>query len=90
MILILKKRVDSSQCPCARRSLEVGAQRPSPGSVGKLRISSEMKYKLEMVTANHSLRSTNKPNNRPPPIPNMTPPAKLDTDRKMLLQQQLG
>ncbi|KAG8264185.1 Belongs to the TRAFAC class myosin-kinesin ATPase super [Homalodisca vitripennis] len=69
--------------------------KPSVGSVGKLRISSEMKYKLEMVTANHSLRSTTKSNQRPP-APHITPhltspgPAKIDTDRKLLLQQQLA
>lgn len=71
--------------------MEVGASRPSPGSVGKLRISNEMKHKLEMVTANHSLRSTTgKP--RPQAMNNMpTPPAgKLDSDRRLLLQQQLG
>jgi hypothetical protein len=38
------------------RAFEVGAARPSPGSIGKLHISSEMRTKLEMVTANHSLR----------------------------------
>lgn len=73
------------------KSLEVGASRPSPGSVGKLRISNEMKHKLEMVTANHSLRSTTgKP--RPQAMNNMpTPPTgKLDSDRRLLLQQQLG
>ncbi|XP_054281634.1 unconventional myosin-XV-like isoform X2 [Macrosteles quadrilineatus] len=78
----------------AIKSLEVGAQRPSPGSVGKLRISSEMKYKLEMVTANHSLRSTGRPAHRAPPIPDMTPPTpgptKLDNHRKNLLAQQLA
>lgn len=74
------------------KSLEVGASRPSPGSVGKLRISNEMKHKLEMVTANHSLRSsTGKP--RPQAMNNMPTPStagKLDTDRRLLLQQQLG
>lgn len=74
------------------KSLEIGASRPSPGSVGKLRISNEMKHKLEMVTANHSLRSSNgKP--RPQAMNNMPmPPAagKIDTDRRLLLQQQLG
>ncbi|XP_060860512.1 unconventional myosin-XV isoform X5 [Metopolophium dirhodum] len=75
------------------KSLEVGALRPSPGSVGKLRISNEMKHKLEMVTANHSLRSTtSKPrpqamNNMPTPLPTT---GKLDTDRRLLLQQQLA
>lgn len=68
------------------KSLEVGASRPSPGSVGKLRISSEMKHKLEMVTANHSLRSTDGKNQR-----TALPPAnKLDSDRRLLLQQQLA
>ncbi|XP_065213017.1 unconventional myosin-XV isoform X2 [Planococcus citri] len=72
------------------KSLEVGSARPSPGSVGKLRISNEMKHKLELVTANHSLRSTGKP--RPPAIPNMqnNQTGKLDSDRRLLLQQQLA
>lgn len=49
-----------------------------------------MKHKLELVTANHSLRSTGKP--RPPAIPNMqgNQTGKLDSDRRLLLQQQLG
>ncbi|BES99216.1 MyTH4 domain [Nesidiocoris tenuis] len=72
------------------KSFEIGAQRPSPGSVGKLRISNEMKHKLEMVTANHSLRSTSSRANPPPPLPNMNPPAKLDMDRRNLLQTQLA
>lgn len=71
------------------KSLEVGAQRPSPGSVGKLRISNEMKHKLEMVTANHSLRSTS--SRAPPSLPNIgNAPAKLDLDRRNLLQNQLA
>uniref|UniRef100_A0A8D9AYW5 Unconventional myosin-XV n=1 Tax=Cacopsylla melanoneura TaxID=428564 RepID=A0A8D9AYW5_9HEMI len=69
------------------KSLEVGASRPSPGSVGKLRISNEMKHKLEMVTANHSLRSTDGKNQRPSALPVAN---KLDSDRRMLLQQQLA
>lgn len=74
----------------SHRSLEVGSTRPSPGSVGKLRISNEMKHKLELVTANHSLRSTGKP--RPTAIPSMQSgqTGKLDSDRRLLLQQQLG
>ncbi|XP_014248612.2 unconventional myosin-XV isoform X2 [Cimex lectularius] len=71
------------------KTFEIGAQRPSPGSVGKLRISNEMKHKLEMVTANHSLRSTSS-RAPPPPLPNMNPPAKLDSDRRNLLQHQLA
>lgn len=84
-----KEQIDVNKS--SYKSLEVGASRPSPGSVGKLRISNEMKHKLEMVTANHSLRSsTSKP--RPQAMNNMpTPPTgKLDTDRRLLLQQQLG
>ncbi|XP_026679337.1 uncharacterized protein LOC103509128, partial [Diaphorina citri] len=72
------------------KSLEVGAARPSPGSVGKLRISSEMKSKLEMVTANHSLRSTDGKNQRPSALPSAMAPNKLDSDRRLLLQQQLA
>ncbi|XP_073998346.1 unconventional myosin 10A isoform X4 [Rhodnius prolixus] len=71
------------------KTMEATGQKASPGSVGKLRISNEMKHKLEMVTANHSLRSTS---SRAPalPLPNMNPPAKLDSDRRNLLQHQLA
>lgn len=34
-----------------RRSFEIGADRPPPGSVGKLKLSSEMRQRLEQVTA---------------------------------------
>lgn len=37
-----------------------GNERPLPGSIGKLRISSEMKAKLEQLTMDHSVRSSNK------------------------------
>lgn len=71
------------------RAFEVGAQRPTPGSIGKLRISSEMRYKLEMVTSTHSVRSTNKPEK--PALPNMNPPPKkIEDNRRLLLEQQLG
>lgn len=68
----------------------MGSARPKPGSIGKLRISNEMKHKLELVTANHSLRSAGKP--RPPAIPNLqsSQTGKLDSERRLLLQQQLG
>ena len=75
---------------CSLRTPENGPGRPSPGSIGKLRISNEMKHKLEMVTANHSLRSSSSSRPPPLPMPNMTPPAKLDSDRRLLLQHQLG
>lgn len=73
------------------RAFEVGAQRPSPGSIGKLRISSEMRHKLEMVTANHSVRSTSKPE-KPSlsQVPMGPMPKKLEDNRRLLLEQQLG
>lgn len=37
-----------------RRSFEIGADRPPPGSVGKLKLSSEMRQRLEQVTAGKS------------------------------------
>lgn len=37
-----------------------GETRPDPGSIGKLRISSEMKAKLEQMTMDHSVRSSHK------------------------------
>lgn len=68
----------------SRRSFEIGAERPPPGSVGKLKLSSEMRQRLEQVTAGHSVRSTtsNKSEQRAP--------AKLEDARKMMLQQQLS
>jgi hypothetical protein len=49
-----------------------------------------MKSKLEMVTANHSLRSTDGKNQRPSALPSAMAPNKLDSDRRLLLQQQLA
>ncbi|XP_060661675.1 LOW QUALITY PROTEIN: unconventional myosin-XV [Drosophila nasuta] len=68
----------------AKKSFEIGADRPPPGSVGKLKLSSEMRQRLEQVTAGHSVRSTvsNKSEQRAP--------AKLEDTRKLMLQQQLG
>ncbi|CAH0384305.1 unnamed protein product [Bemisia tabaci] len=66
------------------KSLDTTLTKPTAaGSIGKLRISNEMKHKLELVTANHSLRSTNKTTSRPSAN-------KLDSDRRLLLQQQLA
>ncbi|KAJ1528092.1 hypothetical protein ONE63_008008 [Megalurothrips usitatus] len=71
----------------------------SPSSVGKLRISSEMRSKLELVTANHSLRSTTKTEKPALSLlnnmqPNGGPPqrtvSKLEDNRKLLLEQQLA
>lgn len=66
-----------------KRTFEIGASRPSPGSVGKLKLSSEMKKRLEMVTANHSVRSTSS-TDKPTRTVN-----KLEDTRKMMLEQQL-
>lgn len=65
----------------SKRSFEIGASRPSPGSIGKLKLSSEMKQRLEMVTANHSVRSTKE---QPTRTVN-----KLEDTRKLMLEQQL-
>ncbi|GLH06473.1 Unconventional myosin IC [Gryllus bimaculatus] len=76
----------------AIKAFEVGAARPSPGSIGKLKISCEMRTKLEMVTANHSLRATNKPE-KPGVIPSKRddkPVKKLEDNRRLLLEQQLA
>ncbi|XP_057659116.1 myosin-VIIa [Diorhabda carinulata] len=66
-----------------KRAFEIGAARPSPGSVGKLKLSSEMKKRLEMVTANHSVRSSSS-TDKPTRAVN-----KLEDTRKMMLEQQL-
>lgn len=67
-----------------RRSFEIGADRPSPGSVGKLKLSSEMRQRLEQVTAGHSVRSSTSTKS------DLRAPAKLEDARKMMLQQQLS
>lgn len=67
----------------ARRSFEIGAERPPPGSVGKLKLSSEMRQRLEQVTAGHSVRSTTSTQS------DQRAPAKLEDARRMMLQQQL-
>lgn len=68
-----------------RRSFEVGAERP-PHPPGKLKLSSEMRLRLEQVTAGHSVRSsTSNKSDRPERTP-----VKLDDARRMMLEQQLG
>lgn len=69
----------------SKRSFEIGASRPSPGSVGKLKLSSEMRQRLEKVTANHSVRSTSSKVEKPARAVN-----KLEDTRKMMLEQQLA
>ncbi|CAG9785914.1 unnamed protein product [Diatraea saccharalis] len=68
----------------ARRSFEIGAQRPSPGSVGKLKLSSEMRQRLERVTANHSVRSSSSAADTPRTV------NKLEDTRRLMLERQLG
>ncbi|XP_075156063.1 unconventional myosin 10A isoform X1 [Haematobia irritans] len=67
-----------------KKSFEIGADRPPPGSVGKLKLSSEMRQRLEQVTAGHSVRSTVSTKSE------QRTPAKLEDTRKMMLQQQLS
>lgn len=68
----------------SRRSFEIGADRPPPGSVGKLKLSSEMRQRLEQVTSGHSVRSSTSTQS------DKRAPAKLEDARKMMLQQQLS
>ncbi|XP_037913894.1 unconventional myosin-XV isoform X1 [Hermetia illucens] len=68
----------------SKRSFEIGAERPPPGSVGKLKLSSEMRQRLEQVTAGHSVRSSTSARSE------QRAPAKLEDARKMMLQQQLS
>ncbi|XP_045475987.1 unconventional myosin-XV isoform X2 [Harmonia axyridis] len=69
----------------AKRSFDIGASRPSPGSVGKLKLSSEMRQRLEQVTANHSVRSSSSNVEKP-----KRTVSKLEDTRKMMLEQQLA
>ncbi|XP_055923288.1 unconventional myosin-XV [Eupeodes corollae] len=68
----------------SRKSFEIGADRPSPGTVGKLKLSSEMRQRLEQVTAGHSVRSSISTKSE------QRAPAKLEDTRKLMLQQQLS
>jgi myosin XV len=70
-----------------KRSFDIGAERPIPNSVGKLKLSTEMRQRLEQVTAGHSVRSTT--SNRSD-MASEKQPVKLDEARKMMLEQQLG
>lgn len=67
-----------------KRSFEIGAERPSPNSVGKLKLSNEMRQRLEQVTAGHSVRSTSN-SDKPDRAP-----AKLEDARRMMLETQLA
>lgn len=70
----------------SRRSFEIGADRPTPGSVGKLKLSSEMRQRLEQVTAGHSVRSSTSTTSGN----DLRAPNKLEDARRMMLQQQLS
>ncbi|XP_064478725.1 unconventional myosin-XV-like isoform X2 [Ornithodoros turicata] len=59
-----------------------------PGSIGKIRISSEMKAKLEQLTIDHSVRS--KTSTHKESRGRILPAPKLDEDRKRALEKQLG
>lgn len=82
---IVQHNERNAKISSSRRSFDVGANRPSPGSVGKLKLSSEMRQRLEQVTANHSVRSTSSKQDKPARVIN-----KLEDTRKMMLEQQLG
>lgn len=72
-----------------KSGFEIGAHRPSPGSVGKLKLSSEMRQRLEKVTANHSVRSSK--TSEKPALPRDDGKVKrLEDGRRLLLEQQLG
>lgn len=66
-----------------KRSFDLGAERPGPSSVGKLKLSTEMRQRLEKVTAGHSVRSTKSDS------VSENQPLKLDESRKLMLEQQL-
>ncbi|XP_058797715.1 unconventional myosin-XV [Phymastichus coffea] len=72
-----------------KSGFEIGAQRPTPGSIGKLKLSSEMRQRLEKVTANHSVRST-KTTEKPALLRDDGKVKRLEDGRKLLLEQQLG
>ncbi|XP_025836405.1 unconventional myosin-XV [Agrilus planipennis] len=81
----IKEVVRHTSKQSSRRSYEVGAARPTPGSIGKLKLSSEMKQRLEIVTASHSVRSTSSNVESSSRKIN-----KLEDTRKMMLEQQLA
>lgn len=66
-----------------KRSFDLGAERPGPSNVGKLKLSTEMRQRLEKVTAGHSVRSTKSD------LVSENQPLKLDESRKLMLEQQL-
>lgn len=68
-----------------KRSFDIGAERPTPNTVGKLKLSTEMRQRLEQVTAGHSVRSTTSNKSDVEKLP-----VKLDDARKLMLEQQLG
>ncbi|XP_050297745.1 unconventional myosin-XV isoform X2 [Anthonomus grandis grandis] len=70
----------------SKKAFEIGASRPSPGSIGKIKLSSEMKLRLERVTANHSVRSTSSSKVDKP----SRSVSKLEDTRKLMLEQQLA
>ncbi|XP_055590383.1 unconventional myosin-XV-like, partial [Uranotaenia lowii] len=69
-----------------KRSIDGGVEKPlPPANVGKLKLSNEMRQRLEQVTAGHSVRSTSTRSDR-----NERAPAKLEDTRRMILEQQLA
>lgn len=70
-----------------KRSFDIGAERVPLPSIGKLKLSTEMRQRLEQVTAGHSVRSTTSTKSE---IVVENKPVKLDESRRAMLEQQLG
>lgn len=70
-----------------KRSFDVGADRPLPNSVGKLKLSTDLRQRLEQVTSSHSVRSTTSIKSE---LSFEKQPVKLDESRRLALEQQLS
>lgn len=65
-----------------------GRSRPDPGSIGKIRISNEMKSKLEQLTIDHSVRSKSS-SAKGSPGSAVSAFKQLNDERKNALERQL-
>ena len=70
-----------------KRSFDIGAERVPLPSIGKLKLSTEMRQRLEQVTSGHSVRSTTSTKSE---AVTENKPLKLDESRRMMLEQQLA
>lgn len=69
-----------------KRSFDIGAERVALPAIGKLKLSSEMRQRLEQVTAGHSVRSSTSNKSE---MQGERQIMKLDEAKKMMLEQQL-